>query len=103
MRRELDLKYRELGREIDTALQAPGVFNSKSLSVAFNKLHQSVQTIKAGLQADSPMNIDYLRSLIHMHLNRLFTDQQRTQEMVIYFLLYKYATSMAGRRKHQAN
>jgi thiopeptide-type bacteriocin biosynthesis protein len=38
-------------------------------------------------------------SYIHMLLNRLFMARQRTYEMVVYDLIYRYYKSMAGREK----
>lgn len=35
--------------------------------------------------------------LVHMHLNRLFIEQPREQEMVVYFLLYNHYNSMYHR------
>lgn len=102
MRRELDQKYRELSGGIYAALHSPDLFKGKVLVAAFIGLELSMQPIKASLSSNPQLTIDYLRSLIHMHLNRLFTDQQRKQEMVIYFLLFKFALSKAGRRKNQA-
>jgi len=36
--------------------------------------------------------------LMHMHLNRLFSDKQRNHEFIIYYLLYKYYNSVEARR-----
>jgi hypothetical protein len=35
-----------------------------------------------------------LADLIHMHLNRIFIDRQRNQELIIYYCLYKYQVSV---------
>ncbi len=40
---------------------------------------------------------DILSSLIHMMINRLFKSEQRLQEMVLYYYLFKYYTSAVAR------
>ncbi|MGZ4015926.1 MAG: lantibiotic dehydratase C-terminal domain-containing protein, partial [Mucilaginibacter sp.] len=36
----------------------------------------------------------WLSDLIHMHLNRLFTDNARKQELVLYYLLLKHEKAL---------
>ena len=36
--------------------------------------------------------------LLHMHLNRIFTENHRKQEFIIYYLLYKHHLSLEARR-----
>ncbi|MGY8712177.1 hypothetical protein RAD16_41190, partial [Bradyrhizobium sp. 18BD] len=40
-----------------------------------------------------------LADLIHMHLNRLFIDRQRNQELIIYYCFYKYQLSVKAIKK----
>lgn len=40
-----------------------------------------------------------ISDLIHMHLNRLFTSNQRANEMVLYYCLWKYYQSVRAREK----
>ena len=42
---------------------------------------------------------DLLASMIHMHLNRIFNEDSRKQEMIVYYLLYKFLLSEKGRQK----
>jgi thiopeptide-type bacteriocin biosynthesis protein len=42
---------------------------------------------------------ELISSYIHMLLNRIFMSRQRTYEMVVYDLLYRYYKSVAGREK----
>jgi hypothetical protein len=37
---------------------------------------------------------DILKSIIHMHINRLFRTKQRLNECVIYYLLFKFYNSI---------
>lgn len=44
---------------------------------------------------------DLTSSYIHMLLNRVFMSRQRTYELVVYDLLYRYYKSMVGREKNK--
>jgi hypothetical protein len=39
--------------------------------------------------------------ILHMHLNRLFNEKQRSQEFIIYYLLYKYYLSVKARKDRE--
>ena len=95
LRVELDQKYRELKPEI-AALLSDDIFYKKL------KLRRSQQKFKSRLLllADhSKRNIQLLADLIHMHLNRLFIDQQRRQELIVYYCLHKYQLSQTARHR----
>ena len=50
----------------------------------------------------SEVNLDdLLASYMHMSLNRIFKAKQRTHEMVIYDLLYRYYKSEMAKEKHR--
>jgi thiopeptide-type bacteriocin biosynthesis protein len=54
------------------------------------------------LKKDNQLQVDLnelASSYIHMLLNRIFMSRQRTYEMVVYDLLYRYYKSVAGREK----
>ena len=44
----------------------------------------------------------WLADLIHMHLNRLFTDDARKQEFVLYYLMLKYEKAVYAKNKNVA-
>ena len=94
---ELDKKYRELTSSIMTVFKNddPGLL-SGSVKAGTNFL-KSLQEIQKSLSKQTLK--EYLRSIIHMHLNRIFTDESRKQEMICYYLLYKYLLSVKGRNK----
>ncbi|MEZ2336409.1 lantibiotic dehydratase [Mucilaginibacter sp. RCC_168] len=94
---DLDKKYRELTPGIISAFQAadPGILSgSLKAGISFS---QSLQVISK--YSGKIPDLDYLRSIIHMHLNRIFTDESRKQEMICYYLLHKYLRSVKGRHK----
>jgi lantibiotic biosynthesis protein len=95
---DLDKKYRELTTGITTALASTptDLFNgSDHAAKRFLKCLKDTHC-----QADPMKNkAGYLRSLIHMHLNRIFADEGRKQEMIIYYLLHKFLRSAQGRSR----
>ncbi|WDF79007.1 lantibiotic dehydratase [Mucilaginibacter sp. KACC 22773] len=97
---ELDKKYRELSGGIYSALNA----NDKGLLSGSLRAGQRfisiVKEINEILSRDNSDKLNYLRSVIHMHLNRLFTDEPRKQEMITYYLIYKYLLSLKSRSKN---
>jgi lantibiotic biosynthesis protein len=96
---ELDKKYRELAPAIqaifksqDPSLMSGSIKAGKDFNKALNAVNESIAP-------EDENRILYLRSIIHLHLNRIFTDEPRKQEMITYFLLYKYLLSVKGRNK----
>lgn len=47
--------------------------------------------------------LEILASFIHMFINRMFNANQRNKEMVLYYFLLKYYTSMSAKSKIQTN
>jgi len=99
---ELDQKYRDTSRTLDHYLKMELPFKEKSLQQWANKLKVKAADLGSAL-IDEESKKDYLISLIHVHLNRLFTDQARQQEMIIYFLLSKWMRSQVARQKLRPN
>jgi len=94
----LDRKYRELSQGItaefkiaDRRLLSGSERAGKNFTRQLNIISKSMA--KKNGQAD------YLQSIIHLHLNRVFTEESRKQEMISYYLLYKYLLSEKGRNK----
>jgi thiopeptide-type bacteriocin biosynthesis protein len=96
---ELDKKYRDLAPEIMAAFGRPDTSLFSGSSDAGKKLLDSLRILNENV-GDKSKKTDYLRSIIHMHLNRIFTDDSRKQEMICYYLLHKYLLSVKGRNKH---
>ncbi|MCQ6958326.1 lantibiotic dehydratase [Mucilaginibacter aquariorum] len=98
-KKQLDLKYRELSKEINQAIPDADFLSTNQLATVSRQLQKHATEIRKFLAGTEAERHDYLHSILHMHINRIFTDQQPQQEMVIYYLLYKYLASQAGRRK----
>lgn len=63
---------------------------------------KTIRDLKDAERLQVPLN-DLMGSYIHMMLNRIFKSRQRTFEMVIYDLLYRYYKSMLARKKVKEN
>lgn len=93
---QLDKKYRAERQNIDDALAADMSYFKKELlalniatDLYFTKMKQSgYETMQ-----------EYYTNILHMHFNRLFADDQRKKEGVIYYLLAKHQLSLIARRK----
>ena len=94
---ELDKKYRELTTGIQTTLKAEDPSLLSGSTRAGRNFNTTLSAVQDGIPQNDERRIPYLRSIIHMHLNRIFTDESRKQEMVTYYLLYKYLLSIKGR------
>lgn len=104
---QLDAKFRTerklvediLNREIDETREIQPVIELlKWKNEQFQPLAQQILSLKKNNQLQIDLH-DLTSSYIHMLLNRLFMSRQRTYEMVVYDLLYRYYKSVAGREK----
>ena len=105
IRKQLSLKFRNNKTAIESILK-----NSHNINEAkepFDKFIKSNSIIiKKIIQKNEALNamIDYdnlLKSLIHMHCNRLFKSNQRLNEWVVYDLLFRYYHSSFARNNFQ--
>jgi thiopeptide-type bacteriocin biosynthesis protein len=86
---ELDRKYRQLATGIENTFQAGNDGLLSGSTIAAQRFLVSLKAAKQKTVTNSVSEKAYLRSIIHMHLNRIFTDQSRKQEMACYYFLYK--------------
>lgn len=99
IRLELDRKYRELAPAIRSAFTGGEFYSAAGLGLAAKRFVKSLLPLQQTLNSDGAQQADFVRSIIHMHVNRVFPDNQRKQEMVIYYLLYKYLRSELKRKR----
>lgn len=104
---QLDAKFRTerklvediLNREIDETREIQPVIELlKWKNEQVQPIAEQLLALKKNNQLQINLN-DLTASYIHMLLNRLFMARQRTYEMVVYDLLYRYYKSVAGREK----
>jgi thiopeptide-type bacteriocin biosynthesis protein len=104
---QLDAKFRTerklvediLNREIDETREIqPLIELLEWKKEQVQPLAEQLLQLKNDKQLQLELN-DLASSYIHMLLNRIFMSRQRTYEMVVYDLLYRYYKSIAGREK----
>jgi thiopeptide-type bacteriocin biosynthesis protein len=96
---ELDRKYRELQKSLKQVADDDGFYRAAGLLKSGRQFMRSLTTLASGMKTGEGETDNYLRSIIHMHLNRLFINDARKQEMITYYLLYKFLLSERARDK----
>jgi len=96
---QLDNKYREYAVFFNNIEKnKPSIINLAGKK-QFENYVDALYQLKSATQNSPPITVVKLAGdLIHMHLNRLFSDKQRNHEFIIYYLLYKYYVSAEARR-----
>lgn len=93
----LDKKYRQLSAPIQAAFQDSAVYKKYGMGMVVRRFNSAVSMMAQNNRATDKDVL--LASMIHMHLNRIFIDDSRKQEMMVYYLLYKFLLSERGRLK----
>lgn len=95
---ELDLRYREYRSKIEAVLMQADYMVHLRLQGRYAAFARSIKHL---FQSTAPGGDTayLLRSCLHMHLNRIFPVQGRKQEMVVYYLLYKWQKSLVARTR----
>ncbi|MBB6111622.1 thiopeptide-type bacteriocin biosynthesis domain-containing protein [Mucilaginibacter lappiensis] len=95
---DLDMKYRELRTEIQSLLNDPHYFKKLKLGKYHREfLHQAGQIANVASHFTAERRLALLADMIHMHFNRLFTEDEREQEYIIYYCMLKYKLSVKAR------
>ncbi|QXV63903.1 lantibiotic dehydratase [Mucilaginibacter sp. 21P] len=97
----LDTKFRSFRKRLDDLLHTPGDdLNLLCYGVANTSLVGSIQQLLAVIWAErSDLKLKWLADIVHMHLNRIFVEDSRRQEYIIYFLLFKYEKAALARKQ----
>lgn len=93
LNRQLNLKYSGLRESIHQFMTSPKQEYAPLLQLLEGKkreMRKVIGSIAVGL-INEPISLDsYLSSQVHMAVNRVFRDQQRLHELVVYSCLYRY-------------
>ena len=97
----LDTKFREFRkRQNELVLTQSDLIDKICYGKENEDLIDSVAHIKSCIQKrPADMQLKWLSDIIHMHLNRLFIEDSRRQEYIIYFLLMKFEKAEFARNK----
>jgi thiopeptide-type bacteriocin biosynthesis protein len=94
VRVELDQKYREVKKIFMELGNGDFHFKKMKLSGAHHLFIQALgAVIRKAAKFDPIRRQSLLADLIHMHLNRTFSSQQRRQEFVLYYFFHKFTIS----------
>lgn len=97
---EMDKKYRELSAQLRPLLNDENFYRSSGLLKPGKQFTKALNALVLPVEGHQNDKGDFIRSLIHMHLNRLFTDEARKQEMVVYYLLHKFLKAEQARAQN---
>lgn len=106
---QLDTKFRNVRKEVEGILNRELDATREILPLIellewkkeqLEPLTEKLIELKNNNQLQISLN-ELIASYIHMMLNRVFMARQRTYELVVYDLLYRYYKSLAGREKSQ--
>jgi thiopeptide-type bacteriocin biosynthesis protein len=100
VRKETDQQYRVHARTLMQYLEqeAPMEEITNAFAKRFQVVADRLLALDRAAGLEVPMR-ELLLSYAHMHLNRLFVTENRTQEMVVYDVMRRYYTSKAARIK----
>jgi thiopeptide-type bacteriocin biosynthesis protein len=99
---EMDQKFRELRQEIKACLSDPSFYTKLELDDRSAHFHQKITALnKATRHIKASEKGLLVSSWIHMHLNRLFIEHSRKQEMIIYYLLNKHLVSEKAKKDNR--
>ncbi len=99
---QLDNKYREYSGFINNMNLNRPVITRITGKKQFNCFVNSFKHLKLNTPWLTHAKLMKLAAdLIHMHLNRVFNDKQRSHEFIIYYLLYKYYLSAQARKEKE--
>lgn len=93
LKKSLEKKYNSLRREINGIYERMNVLKG-SLGHHYKALNKYSEKVADGVNNNHGVTEKILGDLIHMHLNRLFVQKARKQELIIYYLLYKHYNSI---------
>lgn len=98
----LDQKYRSYRPELEQLLNNADYYHQLDLSQHFVSFANSCLILKAKAENLSQQaKISLVADIIHMHLNRIFFEHPRKQELCIYHMLNKYITSQLAMKRIQ--
>ena len=98
LRDDLNRKYREHQRGIRELIsEGYGILSAAEKS-RFGSFERNLCSLNEELFSDEPLlKAKFASDILHMHMNRIFSTEQRKKELVIYYLCLRYYLSEHAR------
>lgn len=91
LKKEMDKHYRELFPEINPFLSGEAINDYPEVFELIDKKKNEINKVALRIQENLQISLSsFLKSHIHMMINRQFTSKQRMYELIIYDHLYRY-------------
>jgi thiopeptide-type bacteriocin biosynthesis protein len=98
----LDQKYRSTRPELEQLLNNTDYYSQLHLLPEFTSFANSCMTLKRKAESlTQQAKISLVADIIHMHLNRIFFEHARKQELCIYHMLNKYIAAQLAIKRSQ--
>ncbi|RKR84626.1 thiopeptide-type bacteriocin biosynthesis protein [Mucilaginibacter gracilis] len=95
LRIDLDQKYRELKIEVSSLVTNESYYHQLRLTPYAELFRNGIKNVLRHTTAFGVKRKNQLLAdMIHMHLNRLFVDKQRQQELIVYYCLLKFQVTV---------
>jgi len=95
---QLDTEYRKQKNIIELALKSSNEYYAGlNLQIPVSEFIHSLTSLKKNITAKQKWENKWVAHLIHMHLNRVFVNDWRKQEMLIYYFMLKHQKSVQAR------
>jgi thiopeptide-type bacteriocin biosynthesis protein len=99
LKSQLDKHYRELEKEISTAMNYDESYELSPLYKLIEEKSINIKPIVESIKGNLEINLNsFLSSHIHMMINRQFTSRQREYETLIYDHLFRYYKTCVYRK-----
>lgn len=103
LREDLNRKYREHQRGIRELMLKGTGFLSASERSKFTSFASNLCSLNEEIHSEYSPKAKFASDLLHMHMNRIFSTDQRKKELVIYYLCLRYYLSEQARNGIRAD
>ncbi|MEN0054281.1 MAG: lantibiotic dehydratase [Mucilaginibacter sp.] len=87
----LDQKYRNIKTGLECLPDDLDFYSRLKLKAVHTRFIDSLYKLKVKMEGiDDEKRLRILADIIHMHFNRVFANEQRKQELTIYYMMHKY-------------
>lgn len=99
LKKEMDKEYRELFHETNRFLSGNAINEYPEVFEIIQEKRNQADKVAFGIKENLEVSLSsFLRSHIHMMINRQYTSKQRMYELIIYDHLYRYYKTIAYRQ-----